>query len=113
MVWSLALDDFGKMCKSSSRPYPLISTIRDELIQAEKGFARRRIQTTTTTPLPPNPDDGKLFKLLIRFSDAYHHFSLFRRRYMHVFDGNVDIVLNMISQLSHLEVSLLFVLTSL
>ena len=79
MVWSLALDDFGKMCKSSSRPYPLISTIHDLLIQAEKGFARR-IQTTTTTPLPLNPDDGNLIKLLIRFSDAYHHFSSFRLR---------------------------------
>ena len=74
MVWSLALDDFGKSCKSSQRPYPLISTIKDELIRAEKGFTgkptkrmttkmtrmttKSRPTTQTSTPEPPYPDDG-------------------------------------------------------
>lgn len=73
MVWSLALDDFGKSCKSSQRPYPLISTIKDELIRAEKGFTgkptkrmttkmtrmttKSRPTTQTSTPEPPYPDD--------------------------------------------------------
>ena len=75
MVWSLALDDFNKMCQSSSRPFPLIQTIRDELIAAEKGqtvkpTTRYTTKTRTTksrttvpkptTPLPPYPDDGRL-----------------------------------------------------
>ena len=75
MVWSLALDDFDKMCKSSSRPFPLMSTIRDELIEAEKGHTgkpttgfttktrttkSRTTLPTTTSPLPPYPDDGRL-----------------------------------------------------
>ena len=81
MVWSLALDDFAKMCKSSSRPFPLISTIRDELMEAEKGHTGKptttfttgtrtskssttpptTTTTTTTSPLPPYPDDGRLW----------------------------------------------------
>ena len=71
MVWSLALDDFGKICKTSRRHYPLLSTVAEELIRAEKGLTGKPTQLTTTTssrtrktrppittPLPPYPDDG-------------------------------------------------------
>lgn len=70
MVWSLALDDFAKVCQSSPRRYPLLSTINDELTRAEKGITGKPFtklttklrptptpQTTTTTPVPPYPDD--------------------------------------------------------
>ena len=77
MVWSLALDDFNKICKTSSRPFPLISTIRDELTAAEKGHTvkpttklttktrtTKSRSTVPTTPLPPYPDDGRAYACL-------------------------------------------------
>ncbi|KAL4240167.1 hypothetical protein ACF0H5_000961 [Mactra antiquata] len=46
MIWALDLDDFGKSCSSSSRPYPLLNTINDIL---KKG-------TLPPTPKPhPTP----------------------------------------------------------
>ena len=83
MVWSLAHDDYAKKCKSSSRPYPLISTIHDVLTAAEKGEPMTRYipiinptkeettrPTTKRPTLPANTDNGRsLFKSCLLLSN--------------------------------------------
>ncbi|XP_060077740.1 chitinase-3-like protein 1, partial [Ylistrum balloti] len=54
MVWSMSLDDFNHICKSTVKRYPLTSAVSETLVDAQQG--------RTTTPLPtipsPIPDPG-------------------------------------------------------
>ncbi|XP_052685035.1 uncharacterized protein LOC128164955 [Crassostrea angulata] len=49
MVWSLSLDDFNKMCSTSSRTYPLTSLISETITNNRSG---EMLTTTTTTTTP-------------------------------------------------------------
>ncbi|XP_048764579.2 acidic mammalian chitinase-like isoform X2 [Ostrea edulis] len=58
MVWSLSLDDFNKMCSTSSRTYPLTSVISETLLSDRSSKfptteATREITSTTTSTTTP------------------------------------------------------------
>lgn len=80
MVWALDLDDFRQVCKSSDRPYPLLSTIYDQLVSDNLPTEPTRIttintqkttDTVTTTARTTTPDHGKEFSCANRADDFY------------------------------------------
>ncbi|KAK3593300.1 hypothetical protein CHS0354_031359 [Potamilus streckersoni] len=78
MVWAMPLDDFRQVCKSSSRPYPLISTISSLLRESDMGTDCRgpdRHFTTTERTL-----DLTTFSVMPEYwngvSDDDYHVSL-------------------------------------
>ncbi|XP_033754673.1 uncharacterized protein LOC117337653 [Pecten maximus] len=48
MVWALPLDDFNRVCATSSRKFPLTNKIKDELIAAESGIIPTTVAPVTT-----------------------------------------------------------------
>jgi len=49
MIWSLALDDFRKECRSSARPYPLLTTIYTLLTSLPPPTPTKTTKHTTLT----------------------------------------------------------------
>ncbi|XP_060076675.1 probable endochitinase [Ylistrum balloti] len=50
MVWALPLDDFNQVCESSSRKFPLVNRIKDQLIAAENGIIPTHAPVSTAAP---------------------------------------------------------------
>ncbi|XP_069125184.1 acidic mammalian chitinase-like [Argopecten irradians] len=56
MVWALPLDDFNQVCASSSRKFPLINRIKDDLISAESVVIPTTVApVTTASPITVAP----------------------------------------------------------
>lgn len=78
MIWALDLDDFKQVCKSSRRPYPLLSTIYD-LLSSDRPRpepttrSSRKSDTTTATTMKTTttPHDEKEFSCANR-ADVFY-----------------------------------------
>ncbi|XP_033743581.1 LOW QUALITY PROTEIN: chitotriosidase-1-like [Pecten maximus] len=84
MVWALPLDDFNRVCATSSRKFPLTNKIKDELIAAEGGIIPTTVAPVTTTSPAPTPANLNICRGKV---DGYYQDPIQCRRYFRCVGG--------------------------